>query len=284
MCVSTAVLCAHLRAEVRVVGSDLFGTEFAEAIAAFSRRSEQAVTLDLTGSREGFEQLEQGQADLGLLVLAPGEPLPAAPYAVMPLAYHVTVVLAPASLPIDQISFPQLAAIYGEEARTSAKRWADIGVLAAPWAQRSILACLPAASTGLATNLFRYTVLPTPQLRPTIAVTDTVEAALQRVRGEEGGIAVVPAQPSIPPGLKVLLLAKSTTDVAFAPTPENVHRGDYPLRLPVYLVFRKASARDLQRLLRFLLSEDAVPVFERAGLVPLPIGVRNQQIFDLEVM
>jgi len=32
------------------------------------------------------------------------------------------------------------------------------------------------------------------------------------------------------------------------------------------------------------LSEDGVPTWEKARLVPLPIQVRNQQIFDLEVL
>lgn len=283
-CLSAIFASVPVCADVRVVGSDLLGVDFAEAIADFARRNEQAVTLDLGGSREGLERLNQGRAELGLLVFAPGETLPSTPYSVMPLAYHVAVAVAPASLPLNQVSFPQLAAIYGEEAQTSARRWADIGVSAAPWAQRPVQACLPAASSSLTTDLFRHTVLPSPQLRPTVVLTETVQAALDRARGEEGGITIVPAPTLASAGLKVLLVAKDREAVAFAPTPENVYRGDYPLRLPVYLVFRKASLRDLQPLLRFLLSEDAIPVLERARLMPLPINARNQQIFDLEVM
>lgn len=280
------VLCvvAHaVRAEVRVVGSDLLGAKFSEAVTTYSKRNDMGVRLALEGSRAGLEQLRAGTADLGLMVFSPGEKPPEAPFAVLPVAYHTAVVVVPASVPVTQITFGQLNAIYGDDAQAGVRRWNDLGV-AGEWANRNILPNIPGAGGGITFDLFRYTVLTAPSLRPTVGVQANLADTMTRIRGDEGGMAVMPMLPENQPRLKMLLVARGAQDVAFGPTPENLHSGDYPIRLPVYLVFRKGDAKRLQGVLRYLLSEEAVPVWESAHLVPLPIQARNQQIFDLEVL
>jgi len=86
------------------------------------------------------------------------------------------------------------------------------------------------------------------------------------------------------PGVKLVPVAVQSTDPAFLPTLENVHSGDYPLRLPVRLVVRRESVAALKPLLRFLAGDAAVPHFEQAGLVPLPASARVQQLAALEKM
>lgn len=280
-----AVLVSSLvaRAEVRVVGSDLLGKEFTAALTTYSKRNDLGLTFSLTGSRTGLGQLQSGLADLGLVVLSPGEKPPGAPFVALPVAYHTAVVVVPASLPLTQITFAQLNAIYGDDAQSGLKRWNDLGVTG-EWASRNILPNISGPGVGLTYDLFRYTVLTAPALKPTVGVQASLAESLTRIRGDEGGIAILPALPAKQPRLKTLLVARGAQDVAFGPTPDNVHSGDYPIRLPVYLVFRKDAAKGMQPVLRYLLSEDAVPLWEGAGLVPLPIQVRNQQIFDLEVL
>lgn len=270
-------------AEVRVVGSDLLGKEFTTALTAYSKRNDLGVKLALEGSRTGLEQLVAGKADLGIVVFSPGEKPLAAPFVVLPVAYHTVSVVVPASLPLTQITFAQLNMIYGDDAQSGLKRWNDLGV-AGEWSHRNILPNIPGPAGGLTYDLFRYSVLKAPALKPTVGVQDGLAETLARIRGDEGGVAILPALPANQPRLKTLLVARGPQDVAFGPTPENIHSGDYPIRLPVYLVFRKDAAKRLQTTLRYLLSEDAVPLWENAHLVPLPIQARNQQIFDLEVL
>lgn len=272
-----------VRAEVRVVGSDLLGKDFAAALTAYSTRNELGLTLSFTGSRTGIGELQAGRADLALVVFSPGEKPPAAPFIVLPVAYHTAVVVVPATLPLTQITFAQLNTIYGSDAQSGLKRWSDLGVTG-EWAPRNILPNISGPGVGLTYDLFRYTVLTSPELKPTVGVQASLAESLIRIRGDEGGIAILPALPAKQPRLKTLLVARGAQDVAFGPTSDNVHSGDYPIRLPVYLVFRKDAAKALQPVLRYLLSEDAVPLWEEGGMVPLPIQVRNQQIFDLEVL
>lgn len=272
-----------VRADVRVVGSDILGNDFTAGLTTYGQRNDLGLKLALEGSRTGLEQLKSGQADLALMVFSPGETPPAAPFVALPVAYHTAVVVVPSSLPLTQITYAQLNAIYGDDAQSGLKRWSDLGITG-EWASRNILPNIPGPAGGLTYDLFRYTVLTAPSLKPTVGVQGSLTETLTRIRGDEGGMAIMPLLPPNQPRLKTLLVARGAQDVAFGPSQQNIHTGDYPIRLPVYLVFRKDGAKKLQTLLRYLLSEDAVPLWEKAQLVPLPLQVRNQQIFDLEVL
>ena len=274
---------SSLRAEIRVVGSDLLGADFADGLKEFSRRNDLGLRLDLAGSETGLEQLRAGLAALGIVMLPPDGKIPEAPLMVVKVAYQTAVVVVPASLPLTQISFEQLNAIYADEADSSIKRWGDLGV-SGGWSNRNILPNITGPGGGLSYDLFRYTVLHTPPLKPTVSVQPDAAKTLLRIMGDEGGVAIMPLLPAKQAGLKTLSVSRRSADVAFGPTEDNIHSGDYPIRMPVYLVFPKTSAKKLQLVLRYLLSEDAVPLWKSAGLMPLPIQTRNQQIFDLEVL
>ena len=96
LCVLAASLSVSLCAEVRVVGSDLMGKDFSAALADYSRRNDLGIKIALSGSVRGLEQLQAGEADLGLIVLSPGEKPPEAPFIALPVAYHTAVVVVPA--------------------------------------------------------------------------------------------------------------------------------------------------------------------------------------------
>lgn len=279
----TLLLTPFVHAEVRIVGSDLLGPKVTETLEAFSKRNDLDLKLDLEGSRLGLQQVKTGEADLAIVVFPPDDTLPTAPLVAMPVAYHTAVVVLPNTLPVSQITFEQLNAIYGDDSKSDLKRWNDLGVTGT-WSHRNILPTIPGPGGGLTYDIFRYTVLTSPALKPTVSVQPGLRETLARVSGDEGGMAIMPLPPKESTRLKTLLVARGSQDVAFGPTPENLHSGDYPIRLPLYLVFHKESAKRLQLTLRFLLSEDALPMWESANVIPLPVHARNQQIFDLEVL
>lgn len=278
-----AFSAARAAEAIRVVGSDLFTPGLEQAVQRFAERNELVIKLRLDGSRPGRAQLEAGRADLALVVMAPDAPALAGEWVSLPLAYHTAVVVVPQVVPLTQITFPQLTGIFGTEADAAARRWGELGP-AGEWDRRQVLAHVAGPAAGLAADLLRHEVLRSPALKPTVKVHDSVGAALAAISANEGGLAVVRPPEALPPGLKVLRVARNAPEVAFGPTPENLYSGDYPLRLPVQLVFKRSEAPRLQRLLRFLLSDDLVPVLQESGLVPLPRSVRTQQIFDLELL
>lgn len=268
-------------AEIRIVGSDLLGPGLAETMQAYARRNELGISLKLEGSYAGWRELQARHADIALLSFPPGEPLPQPPYHSMPLAYHTAVVLVPEVLPLAQISFGQLAGIFGATERSSLRRWGDLG-LTGEWTARSISPRALAPKAGLALGIFRHGVIKAGELKPGVLEQDAIETLLRRLATEEGGIALAATVPPDGMHLKALYVAMDDQAVAYAPTPENVHRGDYPLRWPVYLVFRRADAPRLYDVLRHLLGGEVAQQLANAGLTPVPAPARNEQIFGLE--
>ncbi len=268
-------------AEVRIVGSDLLEGALVEELQAYARSVDQRLTFDLRGSRLGLSALQNGQADIGLLVFGADDPRPGPTLSSAVIGYLTSVVVVPADLSLTQINYAQLAGVFGARELNNFRRWSEIGALG-DWAPRAISAMALRRGNGLSLDLFRYNVLQNPELKPTVALLDSAEEAYQRLRGEEGGIAILPAPPPPGTGLKVLLLARGASDVAYPPTPENLHTGDYPLRLPVHLVFRRGEAGRHSLLLRRLLSDEVAPTLQGLGVMPLPVQARNQLVFDLE--
>lgn len=279
--VAGAALADAAPGELRVVGTDLLGGGFAEAIKTYARNNELPLKLALEGSHAGLAQLESGAADFGLLVLPPGAEPPGTLFKSVPLGYHVVVLLVPASNPLPQITYRELGGVYGESESTSFTRWGELGLTGA-WASRSIAPQAASAGTGLALELFRRVALSDGKLRSVVLLQETTDSLLRKLEADEGSIALAGRVTLASEKIRILPVAKADRDVAFGPTPENVHAGDYPLRLPLWLVVRRETGRTQLNFLRFLLSDDVAPLLERAGLVVVPLSARNQFSFDLE--
>lgn len=259
------LLTAAHAAPIRVVGSDLLGADFARAVAEFSRQDDQPVTLDLQGTRPGLAAMEAGQADVGLFMLPPGEVPPAGLINVV-LAHQVAVVVVPAASSWREITVERLREEFGAGGKPTGAR----------------LALAPKA--GLAWPLFAQRVLSDEAANATMNFVEE-ETLLERVRRDAAAMAITGALPEGRlNGLRVLTLAASATAPAYAPTPEAVGRGDYPLRVPLYVTFRRAEAPGLRRFLRFLLSDEVAAALAPAHFVGLTSASREPALVELETM
>ena len=268
-----------------VAGSDLLGPEFSAGVSAFAKRADLAVALRLTGSRAGLEALQSGRADLALLMFAADERPPAAPYVARPVAFCTAVVVVSAGLPLEQVTFEQLRAIYAAAEPAPPKFWFNLSLSSGEeWGRRPVVPVICGPGGGLSFDLFRYQVLAAPAIRATVTVADDPATVLRQLTTLEGGIAVLPLPPTGRRDLKALAVARGTREVAFPPIPENIYSGDYPLRLPVQVVFRADAVKRLLPLLRFLYGADAVPLWQGANLMPLPATAREGQVIEFEAM
>ncbi len=281
LCFLLLLGASFARGEIRIVGSDLLGPTLPATVQAYAGRNELNLTVKLTGSHAGWEELQAGRADLALLSFPPGESLPGSPYHCVPLAYHTAMVLVSAALPLEQISFGQLAGIFGPTGPADFRRWGDLG-LTGEWTAHPISPFALKSRVALAPAVFRHEVLADAALRPGVVELDSVDALVRQFTNLEGAIGLAAALPPGSEGVKALPVARDAGVAACAPTPENVHRGDYPLRWPVYLVFRRADVSRLFALLRYLQGDEVAGNLGAAGLMPVPQEVRNGQIFDLE--
>ena len=268
-------------ADVRIVGSDLLGLEFSQALYACAVGEEIALAVALDGSRPGFDELKANRADLALLTLpAGGEPDPAV-FASLPLAWHRVVVIVAAATPLDRVTLAQLAAVFGADGPVAYNRWGDLG-LGGEWSGRPLTPLVADPGRGLSTTLFQHTILQGRRLKSQVVCYTSAADLTFRLEGDRRGIALAAALPPQSVGLKLLPVAERAADPAFLPTPENLQSGDYPLRLAMRVVFRRDAPARVLPLVRYILSDDAARVLARADLVPVPASVRQEHARGLE--
>ena len=94
-------------------------------------------------------------------------------------------------------------------------------------------------------------------------------------------MAIAAAIPPTASGLKVLPLAAGSKSPAYAPTIENLQAGNYPLCLPLLLVFKPARLAALGVAMEFLHSDEAARRFEQSDVAPLPRSIRIAQWREL---
>jgi len=268
-------------AEIRVVGSDLLGVELTPALREFARRNDSAVTVALSGSLSGWQDIQNGRADIGLLSFSPHESVPTAPYYAAAIAHHVVVVLAPDASPLNQVSFDQLREVFGQTDGSGWKRWSDLGVMGEP-AGRNVIPHALVRPDSIQLELFRFEVLQSRPLNSGLKF-DRTEAEMERLwHNDAGAIALAAQVPLEIKSVRALSVSREAKGMAFLPTAPAVYRGDYPLKWPVYVVFRRAEVSRLYPLLRYLLGEEAAQVYQRAELLPIPVEARRDLLFGLE--
>jgi len=255
----------NLVAEIRVVGCDLLGEGFARAVAEFARQEDMAVKLGLRGTRPGVADLEAGRADVGIFLLPAAELPPAGAVVSRVMAYQVTVVAVPVASALTQVTAAQLRESFGGAG------------------QKDLTPFAVGPQAGLAWPLFQRAILQDAAPRAALTFSASGVALAQRLSAAENSIGVTGIA-SASGGLRVLALAAGPAEPAYLPTPENVHAGAYPLRLVLYVSFPRKKAPELQLFLKFLLSDETAAALAPADFVPLPVGVRNQLVFELEEM
>lgn len=266
-------------ATLRVVGSDLFSPAWREALQAQATSVHVDLVLDLKGSLPGREALLSDRADVALLAHAPeldGADNGASEFAGfrrIPVAWVAAVVVVPDENPLQQITYEQLASVFGVSAAQSARYWGDLG-LTAEWAGRAVTPVVISRDAGLTLDFFVHAVLLSRPLQSGLPERATLGAVLEHVATDRGSVALVPVVPAAASGTRALLVTPVAGEVAFGPSAENMATGDYPLRLPLELVFRSGTERSVAPLVNFFAMDAGVQAVEASQLVPLPAGLR----------
>ncbi len=279
LAVAVVGLSGLARAELRVVGSDLLGLEFTRAFYAHAGREGVTIALALDGTRSGYDQIRAGRADFGLLVLPPDGEAPPEGTGTAIVGYHVVVVLVPATCPLERITLPQLATVFGGTA-PGLPRWSELGITG-EWSGLAVVPLAPESGSGLAANFFRSVVLRGGPWRSSVQRYANGPELIARFGAETTPLALAAAAPRNNPAIKTLPVATGVRQPGIAASAETLAAGSYPLRVAVQAVFPQGKRRAVEPLLRFVFSDEAARALELAEIVPLPAAVRAERLREV---
>lgn len=268
--------------QIRIGGSDLLTPNFDAALTEYADSRDLDLTIDFTGSYPGMEGLKKGSLDLAVVAIPVGGDLPGEGLRAIPFASKVLAIAVPQANPLNQITMQQLAAIFGESEASNITRWGQLG-LTGEWSSRSIaVASVSQAQHTLALDLFRHQVLQSRNTKPNLSEAPDINSLRRFLSQDNSSIALLHRIPADGAGMKILPIARTNTDLAFGPNPETVANNDYPLVLPLYLVFPTEGAGELKDLLRYMVSEEAAEALEGSDLTPLPSQQRQRLYLEFE--
>ena len=203
---------------------------------------------------------------------ARGYPVMELPAAIDP----ILVIVHPAN-PINELTIPQLDAIFGTELRSGAENpiptWGGLG-LGGPWAERPIVLWGGSPQTGTS-RLFRHMAMQDGPLSPRLQNDpyNMYIGVLIHVAEDPAAIGFLNAQHGTE-GAKALALSPQTGLPAYAPTPKEIYAGRYPLTRSLYLYVDAASPDQIspidRELLNILYSKSGQELFARSKQAPLP--------------
>jgi ABC-type phosphate transport system substrate-binding protein len=228
----------------------------------------------------------------------------------VPIAFQTIVVVVHKDNTVDHLDLDTLAAIFGRQQRIETLRnWSTIpgSNLKLP-----LHPLVTRYELSVATPMFRNRVLRDQDFRTTTSFFTSDAQSLEYLAGSPQSIGILAVPPTVntvrivalaasgnpedaantaddagayalaPGSNRNTTTANATPHTAYLPTPENLHNGDYPLAVPLYLVIPKKNLPALRPLLPALLGDAFADALLKAGFVPIAKNFRKnlQQTLD----
>ncbi|MBC8009934.1 MAG: hypothetical protein H7067_07545, partial [Burkholderiales bacterium] len=119
---------ASQAAPIRVAGSDLLADSLGAELTRFAALNDLEVAPAMKGSRLGLEALKSNSADFALLMFGDTDEKPGAEFSSSVIGYMTAVVVVPTDVPLTQLSYAQLAGVFGASEVNNYKRWSELGL------------------------------------------------------------------------------------------------------------------------------------------------------------
>ena len=270
--------------DIRLGFSDLIPNEFQTILEQKHLASDIALNITQSGTIPMIEEFRSGNLDLCVLA-SPEGTLASLPEELeiskIPIAYQSAVVIVHPDNPINELTLDQLASIFGNDASTvKVRSWRDIGL--ASFTMSLINPYAVHQSESIASDLFRHLVLGSSSFKQSVSAERSHEIE-KRVSQDKASIGVITSLPKMQ-NLKVLFLAKEDSAIGYGPNSDNIYFSDYPLRLPLYLVFKEANINRLYPLIKTILGEDISDFLQNNGFFPVPKMILDKYSAELEII
>jgi len=276
---ATAVVAPASARQFRIAASDLLADFITEPLQISGEEHSIEFRVDNIGSLPALERLRSDEIDLAIIAVPNNTDLPREEFRVFPFAYDVAVIAVNQSNPINEISLASLGGIFGANEESNYTTWGDLGL--SGWGSRSIKTLAGQNDKSISLELFKFSVLRGGQMKTTVASVKDSELEGSLV-SDAASIAILPRVPKSKE-VKSLMISSEVDGPAFSPTEDNVHYGDYPIRLAFYVVYKERDEARAQKALRVLLNDDLAAALRGNNLVALPDTVRRKLTMDLDL-
>ena len=267
--------------EIRIAASDLLADYIRAPLKAYAAENDSTFVVDSIGSLPALDRLRSDEIDLAIIAVPEGDEVPRDEFSVYPFAYAVAVIVVNDSNPIDEISVARLGGIFGSKEELNLNTWGELGL--SGMSSRNIKALAGTSYESIALELFKYSILKGSVMKPSVSMVKDTEVE-DLLRSDAASIAILSRMPENK-NIKVLMVSSDsdTYAPAFGPTDDNVHYGDYPIRLAFYIVCNLRDDARLRPLIRELLNDEVATSLRSNDLIPLPETARRMSLLDLDL-
>jgi len=267
--------------EIRIAASDLLADYIQAPLDAYGAENDMTFAIDSIGSLPALDRLRSDEIDLAIIAVPEGNLVPREEFNIYPFAYDAAVVVVNESNPIDEISLAHLGGIFGTNEEFNFNTWGELGL--SGWGSRNIKPLAGTSEESIALELFKYSVFKGGAMKPSVAIVKDSEIE-DLIRSDAASIAILSRMPE-KSNVKVLMIsdASSRDAPAFGPSDDNVHYGDYPIRLAFYIAYNKRDEAKLRKIIRALLDDEVAASLRENDLIALPDTVRRKLLIDLDL-
>ena len=267
--------------EIRIAASDLLADYIKVPLKAYAAENDSTYVVDSIGSLPALDRLRSGEIDLAIIAVPEGDEVPRDEFSVYPFAYDVAVIAVNATNPIDEISVARLGGIFGSNEELNLNTWGELGL--SGMGSRNVKALAGISDESIALELFKYSILKGGFIKPSVSMVKDTEVE-DLLRSDTASIAILSRMPENK-NIKVLMVSSESDAYApaFGPTDDNVHYGDYPIRLAYYIVYNLRDDAKLRPTIRELLNDEVAISLRSKDLIALPETVRRKFLIDLDL-
>ncbi len=284
---------------VEVAGSDLLQVAVGEPLAKFAQKTGLDLKVDFTGTIPALAQLKADKVLMAVIAAPVGQQPTGSDLVVLTYAYQVAYILVNTDNPVTEVDRDELIGVFGTTG-ADINQWSQLG-LAGEWSSRSVLAVATSNDDGVVIELFKHTILGGTPMKESVVslksgadlpkmITDNPNIiAIGRYAPEQAKALYVAFERAAVSKLPGTTGTGATPGVvtggskaSFAPTEDNVYNGDYPLRLPFYIVYKPANKEKVRQLLQVLFGDEFTAHLREQHFMAVPDTVRKRTLLELD--
>lgn len=268
-----------------LAGSDLLKGKYSATLQkSFAPNDVPALKFD--GSLMGERYLRTDRAEAALLFIPDKKKVPeivSGDWHAVPVGFQTIVVAVNRENKLERLDLATLASLFGKQQESGELRTWDN--LTKSGLRLPVHPLLTRYDLSAATSMFRNRVLRDGEFRSNTSFFTDDATSIAHISSSPAsiGILAVPPAPDSIHSIRVIALAlKADSPSAYLPTPDNLHNGDYPLAVPLYLVIPKKHLAAVRPILPVLFGDKQAAALLEAGFVPVAKNLRKnfQQVLD----